>query len=312
MSQFLANQYRTNTKFHQNNVTQILPEFYQEEYPDLIRFIEAYYDYTGEDGSASFNDQIQNLFDLRNISSTDIKHLDLLIGEISSGLESSSFYQNPRLMTRLLSDLYRAKGTQISAEHFFKAFFNEDIEVTYPKKDIFILNDKLGGSLVGPGSLHYIQDDKRYQIFSVLLKTGISFSDYEDLYKKLVHPAGFHLAADVVIQSLGVINVRAGLTTDPLAPSEAPLYLVSHASPLADTQYALLTMNETDATDAEFILSSAKILDQYQYLTVERMEEIYGTIAEWASPTSVSMANQNIYMSDNAFYTDADEAETTL
>lgn len=314
---------RNHISFHNSKVAEALPDFYDSEYPLFVKFLETYYDYMDGDANGSFSRLIRDLFHSRDISSLTSslddsgnpihnEFLNSVLEEIGDGLESSSFYDNPRMMTRLIADFYRSKGTQISAEQFFKAFYNEDVEVTYPKRNIFILNDKPGGSLVGPQSLKYIQDDKRYQIFSVLLKTGLSFNDYEELYRKMVHPAGFHLAADVVLQGLGEINVSAGLTTDPLAPSEAPLQLLSLSSPLASPQFSLLTMNETDSADTGFIVSSMKIMDQYNHMSVERISEIYGTIAEWASPTSVTMADQNIFISDSSFLKDGDQAETVL
>jgi len=307
MSQFLANQYRTNTKFHQSHVTQILPEFYQEQYPDLIRFIEAYYKYTGEDGSVSFNEQIQDLFNIRNISSTDIRHLDLLIGEISDGLESSSFYQNPRLMARLLSQFYRNKGTQLSAEQFFKAFYNETVEVSYPKRNIFILNDKPGGSLIGPESLKYIQDNKRYQIFSVLLKTGLSLNDYEALYKKLVHPAGFYLSAEVETQGIADINLRAGVTTDPLEIPNYPVAVQGTALPTAMTsRYNLLTMEE-NGVDTGIIISSLETLNRFTNVSLEDLMNDYGTVADWVSVKAASLDDGNLDLSSGYETLDGDD-----
>ena len=308
MSQFLANQYRTNTKFHQGQVTQILPEFYQEQYPDLIKFIEVYYAYTGEDGSASFIDQIYDLFNIRDISSTGIRHLNLLIGEISDGLETTSFYQNPRLMAKLLSDFYRNKGTQLSAEQFFKAFYNESVEVSYPKRNIFILNDKPGGSLIGPESLKYIQDDKKYQIFSILLKTGMSLSDYETLYKKLVHPAGFYLAAEVETQGIADLNLRAGLTTDPLETPNYPIVIQGTALPTAMTsRYSLLTMEETDIMDARsqlqrdegsgIVVSSLETLEKYDGVSLQDLADDFGTIGNWVGVASSRLDDEGLDIS---------------
>jgi len=309
---------RNHISFHNSKVAEALPDFYDSEYPLFVKFLETYYDYMDGDANGSFSRLIRDLFHSRDISSLKSsidnsgnpihnEFLDSVLEEIGDGLESSSFYNNPRMMTRLIADFYRSKGTQISAEQFFKAFYNEDVEVTYPKKNIFILNDKLGGSLVGPDSLHYIQDDKRYQIFSVLLKTGIPFNDYEELYRKMVHPAGFHLAADVVVQGLAEINVRAGLTTDPLAVAEAPLQLVALASPLAAPLFTLLTMKSTVPVDSTFAVSSAKTLEQYQYMPLSRLNDIHGTVANWVSPASVTMDNDNVLMSDTSYREDADE-----
>ena len=330
---------RNKISFHNSKVVEALPDFYDTEYPLFIKFLETYYDYMDGDADGSFSRVIRDLFHGRDISALTSTvddqgnpvyndFLDLLFDEIGDGLNSSSFHDNPRMMARLISDFYRSKGTQISAEQFFKAFFNEDVEVTYPKRNIFILNDQPGGSLIGPESLKYIQDDKRYQIFSVLLKTGLSFSDYEDLYKRMVHPAGFYLAADVVINGLAIMGVRAGLPTDPLAPAEYPMQLVSQSSGAnVVPEFNLLNMSHpsgaggisqfnlltaSDPVDSQLLISSMKILDQYHDMSLSRLQEIHGTIAEWGSPNSVTMDDQNILMSDTAYCKDADEAEDTL
>ena len=125
----ISRQYRSTPKFYQSQVSQVLPEFFVDEYPKLVLFLEKYYESTGEETNTSITEQIHNLFDVRNISNTELSYLDQLIGEISDGLETSSFYQSPRLMARLLADLYRAKGTAISTEQFFKAFYGENVEI---------------------------------------------------------------------------------------------------------------------------------------------------------------------------------------
>ena len=314
----ISQQYRGLPKFHQSQVTQVLPAFFQEEYPKLILFLEKYYESTGEDGSVSINDKIHHLFDIRNISETELSSLDRLIGEISDGLETSSFYQSPRLMARLLADLYRSKGTAISTEQFFKAFYGEDVEISYPKKNIFILNDKPGGSLIGPQSLRYIQDDKKYQIFSVLLKTGMSLSDYETLYTKLIHPAGFYLAAETETQGIASVDLKAGLTVDPL---EIPNYAIvlqatppgKHLQPI----YSLLTMEENDAVDARtqqerdtgegIIVSSLETLDRYENVSLQQLVDDFVTVADWAGVRPPTLDDEGLDLSQDYETLDASD-----
>ena len=307
MSTLSNSNYRSNPTFYRSQVTQVLPEFYQTEYPRLVTFLKKYYEYTGEDGSVSFDEKIHNLFGIRNISTADIESLDLLLNEISEGLETSSFYQNPRLMTRLLSHFFRNKGTQLSAEQFFKAFFNEDVEISYPKKDIFFLND--GNSVIGPQGLKYITDDKKYQIFSVLLKTGISFSDYEDLYKKLVHPSGFHLAAEV--ETVGEVSIGiGGAGVDPL---ETPNYavVVQGITPESNltSEYSLLTMKETDVNDADVDNSSLEILQTYANNTLQELQDQYDTLANLVSVKPTHLDSENISVSSGNETLDEDDHE---
>lgn len=271
---------RLNTKFHHSAVSHVLPEFFEEDYPTLISFLDTYYHYTGEDGSGSFDDKIRNLFNIRDISSTDIENLDLILKEIGNGLDHSSFAENPRLMAKLISSFYRAKGTQITAEQFFKSFYGQDVEIVYPKRNIFILNE----SKIGPESLKFIQDDKRYQIYSILIKTGLSFSDYETLYRKFVHPAGFYLSADVVAQNEASVGLSAGETTDPLEVPNYPIVLETLANTVSSVGATLLTMRETDSADNDIIINSIPLVSTYSDYSWEGLlNDGFTTIADLVS-----------------------------
>jgi hypothetical protein len=309
---------RIDPKFHQSKVSQVLPPFFQEEYPLFVSFLETYYDFEKEE---SVDHIIKNLIDIRNISTTDLEYLDLLLGEISDGLDTDSFDQNvnadPRFMTRLLSRFYRSKGTQLSAEQFFKAFYGVDIEVTYPKKNIFKLNDKPNGSLIGPSSLKYIQDDRRYQIFSVLLKTPLSFSDYEAMYKKMVHPAGFYLAGETETQGFSDLNVMAGQTTDPLEIPNYPVVLETTQSGSLAPTYSLLVMEENDPVDARtqaqkddgtgIIISSLETLDKYDTITLQQLSDDFGTVGEWAGVKPPTLDDGTLDLSQTYENLDAEE-----
>lgn len=287
MADFRNNTKRLTTKFHQSLVSHVLPEIFAQDYPQLIKFLEKYYEYTDEEMSGSFEEQIRNLFDIRDISSTSLEHLDYILDEISDGLDHTEFAANPRLMTKLISAFYRAKGSQISVEQFFKSFYNEDIELVYPKRNIFILND----SWIGPQYLKFIQDDKRYQIFSVVIRTGLSFSDYEALYKKFVHPAGWYLSADVVTQSNASVGVTAGETTDPLEVPNYPIVMGNSMDVETNSEFVLLTMRETDVTDADIIISSEPLLSTYETQTFQSLQDegytTFGDLVDLNSTTTI-------------------------
>ena len=277
MAIFRNNTRRLTTKFHKSLVSHILPEIFAQDYPQLVSFLEKYYEYTDEEMGESFDEIIRDLFNVRDISSTSLEHLDYILSEIGDGLEHTEFAANPRLMTKLISAFYRAKGTQISVEQFFKSFYNEDIEVVYPKRNIFILND----SKIGPQSLKFIQDDKRYQIFSVVLRTGLSFSDYEALYKKFVHPAGWYLSADVVTQSNKQVGISAGESVDPLEIPNYPIIMGNSVDVETNPEYVLLTMQETDVTDADIIISSVPLMSTYETQTFQSLQDQgYNTIGD--------------------------------
>lgn len=274
------NSKRLDTRFHTNGIEKVLPEFFATDYPNLAKFLHGYYEHSGEENVDSFDHQIKNIFNIRDITSTTIEAIDLILGEVGDGLEHTSFAQNPRLMVKLISDFYRAKGTQISVEQFFKSFFAEDVEISYPKNNVFILND----SKIGSESLKYITDNRRYQIFSINIKTGLSFSDYEALYRKFVHPAGFYLSADVVTQSEASIDLKAGEPIDPLENPNYPIVMGSEVNTDTTFKYALTTLRETDSADSEFILSSEVLMSDYQDQSFETLQnQGFETIADLQS-----------------------------
>ena len=185
---------RLDVTFHRNAVKEVLPEHFTTDYPNLITFLESYYEFL--DSGDNFGALIQDLYTIRDVEASSLQHLDNMFREFALGM-SQSFFKSPREVIRNFARFFRVKGSRYSAEGFFRAFFGEDVEVSYPKNDIFFLNDS--NHLVGdPYSI--IQDGAAFQILSIMLKAPLSFSKWGELYKKFVHPAGFFLSNEVLIQ----------------------------------------------------------------------------------------------------------------
>ena len=185
---------RLDVTFHRNMVKEVLPEHFTTDYPNLITFLESYYEFL--DSNDNFGALIQDLYTIRDVEASSLQHLDNLFRELGHGM-SQSFFKSPREVIRNFARFFRVKGSRYSAEGFFRAFFGEDVEVSYPKDDIFFLNDS--NHLVGdPYSI--IQDGAAFQILSIMLKVPLSFNIWGELYKKFVHPAGFFLSNEILIQ----------------------------------------------------------------------------------------------------------------
>ena len=96
------------------------------------------------------------------------------------------------LMISLLKHIYSIKGTLQSIKLFFNLFFDENIEVYYPKLDIAVIDDNfvLDGTDV-------LRDDNYYDEYSYVIKTKNVPEYYKELfesiYLKLVHPSGFNV-----------------------------------------------------------------------------------------------------------------------
>ena len=181
---------------HRSSVKEVLPEYFVEEYPTLISFLETYYESLNNNGE--FGDLIQDLYTIRDVEDNSLAQLEKLLIEFALGV-GVRYFNNPREIIRNFAKFYRVKGSKYSAEGFFRSFFLTDAQIHYPKNDLFFLNDS--ASEIGVDGQKVMQDGGLYQLLSHLVRTDVGLPEWRELYKKFVHPAGFHLACDVVIQS---------------------------------------------------------------------------------------------------------------
>ena len=297
---------RRNITLTTSKVGEVVPEYFGEENSKLIQFLEKYQDFLDSDQANGFGYKIKQLIHARDADRVDADELDAIIEEIGNGLKSASFFQKPRLMTKLLGDYYRAKGSLNSAQGFFRGFFGLEPEISYPKKDLF----KVGESRIGYESQKFLVNAGIYQVFSILIKCGISTIDYETLYKKFVHPAGFHFAGEVIAVDEGVLDVSVPVTTvDPLEP-DSPNFVVtgqafvtpltgfrsdgSRSQDVAPTiPFRELTVLIDSGGDTTYVTNDTYRVDPYgtsitniQSMVSQSLNKIYSNIAEIITPNS--------------------------
>ena len=245
---------RRNITLRTSKVGEVVPEYFGEENAKLITFLEKYHDYLDSDQTIGFGSKIKELVFARDTQQTNTDALDQLIGEIGNGLIASSFFKKPRLMAKLLGDFYRAKGSYNSARGFFQGFFGEEAVIEYPKDKLFIV----GESGIGYESQKFLTNAEIYQTFSILVKCGLSTSDYENLYKRFVHPAGFHFAGEVVAQRSGDALVQA-FGVDPLEPDSIQLVLIDQVNMLTDASPDYFTALLDSSNTSERILNGVTL-----------------------------------------------------
>lgn len=188
----LDNFNRRNIEVRSSIVQEVLPEYFQRDYPNLIQFLEGYFEFSDSDETSSL---INDLYTIRDIEAATTKQLDQIFAEIAQGA-SRDYFKDPREALRSFANFYRVKGTRYSAEGFFRAFFQETVEIDFPKEDLFIVSE----SLIGPESLKFIQNGALYQIFSILVKSSVPIARWKELYRRFVHPAGFFIGGQVVLE----------------------------------------------------------------------------------------------------------------
>jgi len=284
MAHEITEKNRRALNFIQSRVKETLPAYYSEDNPNLITFLEKYYDFLDSDGQYAFSSSIREIISARDTQQNSPELLNEVIKEIGDGLQSASFFHQPRLMAKLLGAFYRSKGTLVSAEGFFRGFFNEALEVEYPKDQIIFV----GESNIGFEDRKFIQNNELYQIFSILLKTGISTRDYEALYKKFVHPAGWYFQGEVVSTNQINLNVNHLASGDSIRPDPLDFATSVFGPELSITPtlpfHELTLLLESDGQDVRATLAST--ISAFQDLTAAEISTFYANFIELIDPNS--------------------------
>ena len=193
---------RIQPNLRQSLVKEVLPEHFSESYPNLISFLEGYYEFL--DSDESFGGAINELLTIRDIEDTNLSRLNFIFGEIALGVGAGQF-TFPREAIKNFGNFFRVKGSLFSAEGFFRAFYDENVEIIYPKERIAVI----GKTPIGADHDYLLQDGAIYQVFSILIKSPLAFNTWSALYRKFVHASGYYLSSEVEI----VGNVTVPIST---------------------------------------------------------------------------------------------------
>lgn len=198
---------RIDVNFRRSVIDEVLPEYFREDYPNLISFLEGYYEYL--DSDQSFQGVINELITVRDAEDADLSRMDLLFHSLALGVSQGRF-KFPREAIKNFGNFFRVKGSLYSGQGFFRAFFDTEVDISYPKEKLFTI----GNSEIGTEYDQRIQDGKQWQVFSILIKSPLSFAVWEELWRRFVHPTGFYLAGEVVLEGSDKIT----MTTDESIP----------------------------------------------------------------------------------------------
>ena len=312
MAHKLSDYGRRDVNLIERKIKDVLPEYFRAEYPDLVTFITAYYDFMNQDDDVNnFDIDVKQLFQIRDISETELANLNRIIKELSTGLENGDLFTDPRFTARRFADYFRSKGSENSIREFFRAFFQQEVEIEYPKKQMFIV----GESEIGFNSLKFIQDYRLYQIYSILIKTGIGTQTWNTLYKKYVHPAGWYFQGQVVNEG----EANLGLNSMPLSLADSSIgpILLSQASLDLDApfiQAVALVENKTKYSGID-----KNYISRYQTYTANELQRNFYNINDLVSPNAPTFddsANSGgeadmagtLYTMDGTRYTDSNNA----
>ena len=191
---------RRELNFHRDLVEEVLPVHYREMYPQLITLLTKYYEDLQKNGG--FSDQVHRMYRIKDIAQTPSELLTYIEDELLLGENYLEGWLNKRQSALQSNQFYRSKGTLYSTQRFFRAFYGIDPAIEYGKDYVFTV----GTDIVGPTSGKYLINDKVYQFWGLLIKAGIPQSEWIDLYKLFVHPAGMYIGSEIQIVSINDVN----------------------------------------------------------------------------------------------------------
>ena len=154
---------------------------------------------------------LNNIEKAMDIDANSQQFLELMQKEIASVIPRS-ITVNKRNLYKNIVDYYKVRGSADSIEIFFRLLFNDEVEVQFPWDKTLIpssgnwdINPSLpkgGQYLDNKGQLSNvikIQDSLRFQKFSYLIRTGQNVSTWENVFNRLVHPAGFKFFGEILM-----------------------------------------------------------------------------------------------------------------
>lgn len=127
----------------QNNAIKLFideqaPKYIADEFPNFIKLMEYYYEFLEQEGNSY--DAIRNMKKHLNINSDSDLLLDSFIDQYIPKLPPY-MDADTKLVIKNIRHLYKNKGNEDSFKFLFRILFNEDVDIYYPKEDIFKLSD---------------------------------------------------------------------------------------------------------------------------------------------------------------------------
>jgi len=293
MAEIKYHQNRRPRNFLHRKVRDALPEFFTQDFPKLVTFLEKYYDYLDSDDVSSFDNQLRQIYQTRDTQEVPSKLLSTLISEIAAGNTGDNFI-DPNFYAQRIHELHRTKGSRFSIEEFFRAFYQQNVEVEYPKNDIFTVGHDSAGPLsrIGAESNKFIRNNALYQIYSILIKSPLAQTTWIELYKKFVHPAGFYIAGTVQTDVEAVGTLSAPLASpDSGNPGVISSAVMSAIAPF--TQMTLLS-GGLSIDSGGFRSQLGQTIDKYQSIPANELNTIYGNINEILTAKSFTFDDSDI------------------
>lgn len=143
-----------------------LPDFVRSEHPKFVTFLKKYYEWLEQ--SDQINYEIERLKESIDLDTANSFYLNLLKRDLLPYFPEDVL-ADKTLFLKLINNFYKSNGTPDSVKFLFKALYNDDIDIYYPKEDILRASD---GKWFLPLALRIDTDDLNILNIEKTLITG--------------------------------------------------------------------------------------------------------------------------------------------
>lgn len=209
-----------------SRVASLIPGDIRQKSEKFIMLLEDYYQQVV--GSEMPTEQIASITQFRDIDSANLRpvlgenpYLDNIQREIAAAIPKNIVVDKIKFYKNILQ-YYVSRGSFESIALFFKILFNDAVEVYLPYNDVLIPSSGVWtAGTYGSYNRGFLsnsiklQDSYYYQKFSYVVKTGNDLSQWANIFKRLIHPAGFIFFGNILIlieatrKSLGLAEINS-------------------------------------------------------------------------------------------------------
>lgn len=227
----------TATAVETQSVESVLPDHFETGAPELIKLLKAYYRHLNKELAPSY--ELNNLIRQHDVDHASEKYLDAIERMIAAAIPKSRSLDRVRLY-KIIANYYNSRGSEESIYAFFRIFYNELINLVYPKEVLFTVADLEKGTT---STKNRIRDSFRYQEFSYVVKSHSDQANWRNEFIKFVHPAGLKFFVALTLELIhdndwikeaqeyyltvsGVVKLTSELPDTP-GPANGTLYIVT-------------------------------------------------------------------------------------
>lgn len=285
-------------------LTDQIPDYVQEFYPLFVVFVTKYFEWletAGDQNSTSVGTQysLQNLQLNRDIDTT----ADSLVREflhVQAPFLPDQLVCEPATFIKYAQQFYRLKGSEKSFKLFFRAFFDDEIEVFYPRDYLFkpsasnyysektIRINKGSGD---PVNLIHTQvtglTSRAYAtVNDVIQVVGVGGANYYDLVLQPASWVGTFTTGETIV---GIYNDFTNNTSS-FVTAVAVSSVIA-----ADARY----LDDKSQLSTDQVLQDSSYFQQYSYVIRTRQDrsEWYDHVLSQLHPTGTRLFNE--YLSDH-------------